>query len=95
MLRTCTKSKLFFLILLAGIFLQTFDICSDCDEEPHAPLSACQSCVQCGPSQGAMPLSQLAVKLPHSNHLTTVFYSDEIFRHQNPFLDSLYRPPIA
>ena len=90
-----SKSKLLCLVFLAGLLLLALDVHADCNDAPKAPMAAHHCCVQCCPSHNLGPISQSLIKLSSSDHLSLRFYSDNAFRYQGPFLDSLYRPPIA
>lgn len=87
------KTFLVSFLLLAGIFLQIFNIHDDCCDDAQAPRAAHHCCVQCCPSYNLAPVSQIIIKPSIPNNLM-IRDTDHVFRYQDPFLDGLYRPPI-
>ena len=90
-----SKSKLFCLVILAGMLLLALDIHADCGDAPKVPMAAHHCCIQCCPSHNLAPASQLSIKLSNSNSISVSFYPDDASRYQDPFFDNLHRPPIA
>lgn len=82
-------------MLTFGFLASTVDLCAD-DHDTSAPVSqAHHCCVQCCHVRNLGPVSVYAVSLKSPTEVSLGYFSDASRFFQDPFLDGLYRPPIA
>ena len=89
------KMLLLTVMLAFGFLASTVDLCVD-DQDTSAPISQSHNCcVQCNHVRTLGPASNYVVNLKSPTEMSLGYFSDASSFFQDPFLDGLYRPPIA